>query len=531
MSVSEGALTEARASATQVVWVAMAVALAVFAALQLASLRLVGSFEYPLDDVYIHLAVAEQIAAGNYGVNPGEVSSPASSPLYPLLLLPFAGTELQRMLPLLWNIVGLLASAALFGRILIQAGLQGWPAIATAAAAPLLLNMSGIAAIGMEHSLHMAASLAILSGLFDMVKTGRIGALLVVGIVLAPALRPEGLALSLLAAGAVALNGRWTAGIGLAVIGLAPQVAFAGFLAVLGLDPVPSSVLTKLGAGDSEASGLLSSISRNLSQVSGLALLALTALSLLAAVCAALARAREAAWIAFIAAMAGGAHLIAGKIGWLNRYEPYAIALVFAGVLAGLAPLAGRLRVVFAGGLVVASLALALQFVLLGLPLVVRNPLMIHLQQGQMARFAQDYAKAPVAVNDLGWVSWTSPNHVLDLWGLASSEARRIRLSDPAPGWGAPLAAAEGVRFAMIYDQWLGDAVGAEWVRLGTLSPDFETARMGIYRERGQAFVLGDYDVAFYATDPEAVPALAEALEEWAASLPGGARFEPAVAP
>ena len=55
-------------------------ALVVFAAfLAVAMSRNGWSFEYPLDDVYIHLAMAEQIAAGGYGVNAGEFASAASS--------------------------------------------------------------------------------------------------------------------------------------------------------------------------------------------------------------------------------------------------------------------------------------------------------------------------------------------------------------------------------------------------------------------------------------------------------------------
>ena len=54
-------------------------ALAGFAALQLAAFLIAGVFEYPLDDVYIHLAMAEGIVAGGYGVNPGEPASAASS--------------------------------------------------------------------------------------------------------------------------------------------------------------------------------------------------------------------------------------------------------------------------------------------------------------------------------------------------------------------------------------------------------------------------------------------------------------------
>ena len=57
-----------------------------FAALQAISWTLAGGFEYPLDDVYIHLAMAEGIAQGTYGVNPGEAASASSSALWPLLI-------------------------------------------------------------------------------------------------------------------------------------------------------------------------------------------------------------------------------------------------------------------------------------------------------------------------------------------------------------------------------------------------------------------------------------------------------------
>ena len=76
----------------------------------------IGTFEYPLDDVYIQLAMAEGIAGGTYGINPGEPASAASSILYPLLLTPFAGTDFQRLLPLAWNSAGLLTLGWLLGR-------------------------------------------------------------------------------------------------------------------------------------------------------------------------------------------------------------------------------------------------------------------------------------------------------------------------------------------------------------------------------------------------------------------------------
>src|SRR5687768_7918900 len=38
-----------------------------------------GDFSYTLDDPYIHLALAENIAIGHYGIDPSESSAPASS--------------------------------------------------------------------------------------------------------------------------------------------------------------------------------------------------------------------------------------------------------------------------------------------------------------------------------------------------------------------------------------------------------------------------------------------------------------------
>ena len=54
-------------------------ALAGFLLWEIAALLHAGVFEYPLDDVYIHLAIASEIMRGGYGVNAGEPASAASS--------------------------------------------------------------------------------------------------------------------------------------------------------------------------------------------------------------------------------------------------------------------------------------------------------------------------------------------------------------------------------------------------------------------------------------------------------------------
>ena len=49
-----------------------------------------GLLVYTLDDPYIHLALAENIKQGHYGINISEFSAPSSSPLWPFILAPFS---------------------------------------------------------------------------------------------------------------------------------------------------------------------------------------------------------------------------------------------------------------------------------------------------------------------------------------------------------------------------------------------------------------------------------------------------------
>ncbi len=180
----------------QLTLMSVLISVVAFALYQGVALIRAGVFEYPLDDVYIHLAVAEQIAAGGYGVNPGEFTSAASSPIYPFLLTAFAGTAAQAWLPLFWNTLSLLLGAVLWARIVSQSGAsRGWM-LTFAALGPLAFNFAGAAMVGMEHSLHILASLAVLRGLQIQMDEDRISWLLVAGMVLGPMIRFEGLAVT-----------------------------------------------------------------------------------------------------------------------------------------------------------------------------------------------------------------------------------------------------------------------------------------------------------------------------------------------
>ena len=498
---------------TYPVWTVAGAVLAFVGFLGLAMMGAGGAFEYPLDDVYIHLAMAEQMAAGGYGVNAGEYASAASSPLYPVLLMPFAGSDVQRFLPLFWNVVALVASAWLLGRLFMVAEL-GRAGLLLAVVAPFALFMQNNAYSSMEHMLHTAASLAIVLGLWRFVETRHVGWLLVAGVALAPAFRLEGLAMAMAAGGVVLLLGRPVAGLALAALATLPVIGLMVFLTSLGLEPLPNSVTAKLPATHAENAGLLESVgstlNRNAGQIGGRLVLALTLVTWLIALVLYARGDKARGLIGLAVATAAFAHLAMASTGWLDRYENYLVVSLFGVLCLLVASLTPTARWAVLGGALAGSLltyAPKIDNNLAGLRA-------IHLQQAEMSRFAKDHLKAPVAVNDLGYVAWANPNYVLDLWGLASAEALRLRLSDAPDGWADPLADRYGVRAAMIYEDWLGPALGPDWVRMGRL----------VLLEHHGALLGGDV-VSFYARNAAEAAALQADLKDWAAGLPPGTGF------
>ena len=287
---------------------------------------------------------------------------------------------------------------------------------------------------------------------------------------------------------------------------LLPVAAFSAALLAMGLDALPVSVLAKTLFAAPELSTTdraIGNLFHSLEAPEGLYLLALTLVAL-----------GLASWprvalrpLLLLAGLAGVAHLFFAHLGWMHRYEHYILVTLAAAILLGLASLPGRVAPWLSLGLLVPGLACFQP------PLYreyIYNPAAIHRQQAQMARFVHDYWRAPVAVNDLGWMAWQNDNYVLDLWGLASTEVLKLRLGAPADGWADPLMARHGVDVAIIYEAWLGRALGSGWVPVADLTMDQKIGK------------LGDWRVTFYAATPARAGQLRSKLTEFAPSLPKG---------
>ena len=472
-----------------------------------------GAFSFTLDDPYIHLAMAEEIGRGGYGVNPGEAASASSSALYPYLLAILLRLGLGQGAALLINLAAGTVSTVVLMALAQEGGLvnaRTSPSVSAALATVLVLvlNLAGLAFSGMEHGLHVALALAALWGFVRLEREGRPAAWLVVVLAVAPLVRFEGAALTAAAAVALSLGGRWRTAALVVVLAGAGLGLFAWSLHARGLPWLPSSVLAKAGDG---AHGLGAQLLENL-RAPGAPFVALGAVVPLAADVRA-GRLRRLPSTTVFAALALAAQLAVGTFGvryggWLHRYEAWAVVLAAGALLL----VGGRLaHAAFARSAVLGSAAVAataLLFLAPYLKTTLEAPAdarSIRLQQREMHRFAADVLRAPVGVNDLGWVSFANDHEVLDFWGLASEAARRARQAHLPPQWMDDLARAHGVRAVMIYDPWIGRRP-ASWVRLGEL--------------RARVRLTVGPRVAFYATSAADVPQVRRAVQSWARGLP-----------
>jgi len=215
-------------------------------------------------------------------------------------------------------------------------------------------------------------------------------------------------------------------------------------------------------------------------------------------------------------------HLAFGRVGAYFRYEAYVSAAAILMLIhlhrdwLSTAFRAGgtiSTRVAALGSLAVVSAGYA--FALLSTPLAANN---IYDQQYQLHRFAVDYYKGTVAVNDLGWVSFQNPHYVLDFWGLGSAEAQRARMGQSSGTWMERLCREHGVDVILIYEEWFPNHPSS-WIRLGSL----KLLRSTITPARPE--------VQFYARDSMSAARARLALAGFARSLPEGAAFIPVAVP
>lgn len=483
-----------------------------------------GVFTYAIDDPYIHLALAENLAQGTYGVNAGEHSSPSSSILWPILLAPFAKLSLA---PLLINAVLALLVVGVFAKVCVGAlrderfGVDPLEATLLLVAMVVATNLIGLVFVGMEHVVQLLFVSLTAVGLLRVARGAEVSWWLPLVVALSPGWRFENVLISGIAVLFLfSMGHRRAALVGMVGAG-ALFLTFAVALLSLGLSPLPTSVAMKISAGGDHAVSADESLLRIFYTMTTVPGILLITLATLLAYVGLTAQHKGSRWLALLSCLALVGHVLSGKYGWLNRYEIYMIAFgVIMALNLVLRPLvlqrlgdpAGRGRRLGVLAIFVLSLAWSGPYIMgVGqIPLAARN---IYLQQYQMQRFLKEVHQGPVAVNDLGLVSYGYDPYVLDLWGLASAEAAYLRRTSDSPDWMHELVSRHDIELVMLYESWFPEVPG-EWELLGELVMDSYKVSVA-YK-----------NVRFYATSRESAHKLRRQLQEFSATLPPRAQLD-----
>ncbi|MET1257292.1 hypothetical protein [Aliikangiella maris] len=483
-----------------------------------------GLFVFTLDDPYIHMALAENIKLGHYGINVNEFSAPSSSILWPFIITPLSSTPYG---VLVINLCSTLFSVYIFSKILNLTVYIKYDYIRSIFFSIIIIsfilatNMVGLVFTGMEHSLQLLIVLLIIYGLLIEIEKNEVKFWWLAAIVVAPLIRYECMAISLAAIIYLVMCRRFN----IANITLLLTVLFIGsfsvFLISLGLDAFPSSVVAKSPIVQSGGAWthIFSNLEASINNRQG-TILFIGALSILSYLCWFKdIKKKKLALVALIAVLL---HFIAGRYGWYNRYEIYILAFeitvniyLFLPLIAKEISKLNRLDLtlfkvlIFVGGI---FMAVGAPYIY-GLSTIHIASNNIYEQQYQMHRFAVDFYNKPIAVNDLGYVSYNNNNYVLDLWGLGSLKALNSRLNPDYLNWKQDLINTANVNLVMIYDEWFND-IPSEWIKIGEL-------------HLGKKKITPAYsEVSFYVTNQESYQGILEKIVLFTKTLPNEVYFQ-----
>jgi hypothetical protein len=134
-----------------------------------------------------------------------------------------------------------------------------------------------------------------------------------------------------------------------------------------------------------------------------------------------------------------------------------------------------------------------------------------------MAQFLNRYYPAgPVAVNDIGAVSYYNDFPLLDLYGLASMDVARAKLAGTYDTADIErFTRASGAPIVIVYDYWFDRYGGlpAGWVKVGEW-------------HFTDCFVCGGDTVSFYATSAAQASTLRAQLDAYREALPARVNYQ-----
>jgi hypothetical protein len=444
-----------------------------------AALKKTGNhFSYPLDDTFIHLAMAKNIAQhGTWGINTNEYSATSSSPLFTALLSLLAKLfSAGIFLPLILACIGTgLLIIAMHQELGNYTRLSPFNKLVVMAGTLLIGTIPALTLLGMEHTLQTALVLLFTHSIASLLTTNenQYAARAAAWASLMTLARYESLFFLAGALGILLLLKKWKSFFLLLSAGLLPVVLFGLYSISKGGFFFPNSIMIKSNQNFQYLLNGGTTFIENTRSFSGLVVLGLIIT---------FQKYRQQQfdrdfWILCLFLMAAIMHGVLISLSWFYRYESYLITIGSFHILKIVVEWIQENR--WNGIRRNATRAIT----------------NIHEQQTQMGLFLQQYyQQQTVAANDVGAISYYGNIHTLDLWGLGNNAVMKARKSKT---WDykylQQLAAANNTRIAVIYDSWFEPALTQSWHKVATW-------------EIADNFSCGDSKVSFYGlTEAEAL--------------------------
>jgi hypothetical protein len=498
-----------------------------------------GHLVYVIDDPGIHLAIARNLVEhGTWGVSPGVFESASSSPAWTLMLAGVlaVASPLGPWALLFGNLAGAIWILWIFATrqhfpVLAKGNWGSWAFVLVLPICGLFL--AGLAYTGMEHTLHAAVTLqavVLLALMIDGSASRRQRVAYFALLFAASALRFETMFLAIGCGAALLLAtsrrmagpdtaARWpmrrrivdiigtaiAAGLPILIMGVIDKAFDRRFF--------PNSIVAKTSLGKDQA--LIPTWDKYLTQFNRDALLA--ALVVLAIVYLVFVwsgfRGRNTG-LAMVFVVAALLHIAFASIGWYERYQAYLVIIgIFLLLRVATEVVLPRWREAILVGATLVMIVFSLNrlSVLSTTPLAASNT---YRQQYQIGRFMDRYyGGRPIAVQDLGYISFLHDGPVVDLNGLGSHEVidlvREHRFDKQAM---RDLFEREHVQAMAVYSAAYAFHLPSNWIPVGEWS-------------LGQKKVSPLYStVTFYAPSERLAKQLDRNLRAFRGQLPPGVK-------
>jgi len=437
-----------------------------------------GALVYAVDDAYIHMAVAKNLARhGIWGATPFHFSSASSSPLWIVLLAAsYVVAGVRDYLPLLLNTLFTALTLVVADHYLRRFSVPAIARVAALLGIVVSSSMTAMVLLGMEHVVHLlltiwfaaAAAEAIARDPGDHRAARRDAILLCVVGGLLGSSRYEGFFLIAIVCFTFAARGRFAVAALLAAASWVPAATFGAISMWNGAFFLPNSLMLKAVAESTSGLGsLLKPIGPDdiafLRRHAGL--LTVAGVGLVAAVARAM-KDRDAwrpsvllpVWLVFAILLHG--HFTFSPTYWAYRYDVYLLGFaVFVAAVASARLLAAAPR----GHLILAAALLAITAYLgnyreaLFPRAEIAGAKYTFIEHVAIARFVGTvYPTETIAINDLGALAYYTDADIVDIIGLGDLEPLLIQrrthryTSDDVREWVGPHHA----RIAILQTDW-----------------------------------------------------------------------------